>query len=561
MTSLNLVSDELVATIEQSASKLEQFVVNRNDKTLLQDCIDGVQQINGTLRLIQLHGAEYLTEAIQAIAEAIKSEDVEKQDEGLSLVTSAFFVLPRYLEYTQQARRGMPVLLIPHINELRAFLKTAPLPESHFFEVDLSASYPVRKGGSSFEITDLASLTRRLRHMFQIGLLSILQNKQQRSALGLMQRALERLEIITGSRTKAKLWGLGSAALEVLRTNNMELNLPRKLMLSKLDREIKNTHIKGLASFEEEPPEILQTQLIFLLALAHKPNTKAQEILSAYGCEPLGYSDKELRREREALKGPSVNTVASVAAVIIDEVQSIKDTLERAAEAGKVDDYNELIQSLVKIGDTLNVVGLVSAGQSLRAETNKLEGMQADEGSYSHAVLTGLADALLYVESTVDTIEHLNLSDEILNQTNSQDRDVIIANSQLARAEEIVIDESESGLALVKRALNSFAESNYDPAHIQNVSATLNSIRGGMQLLKLERAAGVVNSCAEFIDETLKYSSEPAALYQLLETFADAVIGLEYYLDALKTDKDADPQVLSIAEESLEALGHGVVAA
>ena len=43
-----------------------------------------------------------------------------------------------------------------------------------------------------------------------------------------------------------------------------------------------------------------------------------------------------------------------------------------------------------------------------------------------------------------------------------------------------------------------------------------------------------------------------------LETFADAVISLEYYLDAVKTDKKADDSVLEVAEESLEALGHAV---
>jgi hypothetical protein len=53
-------------------------------------------------------------------------------------------------------------------------------------------------------------------------------------------------------------------------------------------------------------------------------------------------------------------------------------------------------------------------------------------------------------------------------------------------------------------------------------------------------------------------NDQPAALQQLLETFADAVIGLEYYLDAIKSDKNASDAVLEIAEESLQALGFRV---
>jgi len=43
-----------------------------------------------------------------------------------------------------------------------------------------------------------------------------------------------------------------------------------------------------------------------------------------------------------------------------------------------------------------------------------------------------------------------------------------------------------------------------------------------------------------------------------LETFADAIISLEYYLDALKLNKNADTSVLQIGEESLQALGYPV---
>jgi len=300
---------------------------------------------------------------------------------------------------------------------------------------------------------------------------------------------------------------------------------------------------------------------LFVLALAHKSTDKSKVILGAFGVSSLGYSDQELRSEREALKGPSINTVSSVAAVLTDEIRAIKEILENASQANDkgLPEYTGLAAHLAKVADILSVVGLVSASNTLKEEIERIEGWAERAEPADAKELIDVADSLLYVESTVSGLETLNLSDEKLSQANSLARKEVIASSQLAEAENVVFVEAEAGLALVKRALNSFAESNYDHGHIRNVGATLNTIRGGMVMLNLARAAAIVVACVEFIDETLLVNDQPVAIQQLLETFADAVIGLEYYLDAVKNDRNSDDSVLAIAEESLQALGHRVV--
>jgi len=557
LNSLNLVSDELVITIEQSAGQLEQFYADRGNKELLETCIAGIEQISGTLRLIQLHGADLLAEEILLTARQLVNEDEADLDESLSVVTASFFILPRYLEYAQQTRKGMPVLLIPYINELRQHRRVKLLPDSHFFHADVSPPHPA--SGHTVIGEDFVALVRRFRHMYQVGLLNTLQGKQTKSALGIMARALERLESITGDRPMGKLWWVASTALVAISNANMELTKPRKLLLTALDRKIKPL-LKGLSELEQTPPDDLLVSLVYLIALTDKPDAKAEQVLATFSVEPLKVTDTELRNERESLKGPSANTVASVAAVLKDELRAIKDILENASETGgtSLDDCGELITTLGKVADILAVVGLSAASSTLKEEIVKIESWQGDPEGVDAKALLEVADALLYVESTVSSLEMLNLSDEKLAKVNSLARREVIAASQLFEAELLVIKEAESGLALVKRALSSFSDSNYDRGHIQNVGATLNSVRGGMIVLSLPRAAAVVACCVEFIDGCLMQNEQPAALRQLLETFADAVIGLEYYLDAVRTDKEADDTVLEIAEESLQALGYRV---
>ncbi|MBR9911940.1 MAG: pilus assembly protein [Gammaproteobacteria bacterium] len=560
LSSLNIVGDELVATIEQAANKLEQFVAMPQRADLLQGCMADIRQISGTFSLIQLYGAKMLADEMLAAVEGIEATNGVIEEEPLSHLTNAFFVLPRYLEYTQQARRGMPVLLVGYINELRQLGRRPPIAESQFFEVNLDVSYTPRARGSALVIEDLDSLARRLRHMYQVGLLNLLQGKQVRSALGIMQRAMERLEIIAGARPGSVLWAVAGAALEVLRTNNMEINKSRKMLLTAVDREIKKLQAKGLDCLDEEAPAAILKQLLFILALAHKPSAKAEAIISTFAIAPLGYNDHDLRNEREILRGPSVNTVASVAAVIKDELRTVKEVLEYVAETRlvAVDEYQDLIGSISKVADILSVVGLVSASGSLKEAIRKIEGWRDSGEQCDAAEMISVADALLFVESTLSGLESLNLTSEKLVQINSLAQREVIASSQLAEAEMLVIQEAEAGLSLVKRGLNAFAESNYDHGHVKNVAATLNGVRGGLIVLNLVKAAAVVQSCIEFVEQTLLASKQPIALQQLLETFADAIIGLEYYMESVRYDKNTDDSVLSIAEESLQVLGHRV---
>lgn len=558
IASLKMVHDELLATIEQSALRLEQFSTDRTNGELLQNCIEGVRQIRGTLSLIQLKGVDLLADELLEHINDITLGDDPTTDKRLDLLTAAFFMLPRYLEFCLQTSRSMALLLIPHINELRQARRAPLLPESYYFAFEpLKVS---RAAVSPQTQENLTVLVRRLRHMYQAGLLKVLQGSQIKPSFGMMCRALERLESVCGSTPLGNLWWLANSSLSAICEENLRITKSRKMLFSSLDREIKRLQLEGSSAMQAEPDAALIKELLYLLTLSKSSTEKTHSVASAYGLRPLSYSDAELAREMEFLKGPSVNTINSMAAVLTDELHSTKGILERAAQSGAelLDESPELLDTLKKIADILAIVGLVSPSNSLKQEIEKIQRWQASGEAMSSAELLGVADTLLYVESTIAGLGKTNLSDEKLAQINALSRDDVMANNQIAEAEQLVINEVESGLAMVKRALSAFAESNYDKAHIANISATLDSVRGGMFVLGLPRAAKVIAGCMKFIDESLMEDEQQAAIQHMMDTFADAVISLEYYLDNLKVDKKADTDVLRIAEESLEALGYKV---
>jgi hypothetical protein len=453
----------------------------------------------------------------------------------------------------------MAMLLIPHINELRLARKAAPLPESYYYS--LPSVKANRKLVAAQQLPeDLSVLVRRLRHMYQTGLLNVLKNVQAKASLGMMTRALQRLEAAAAGNVLSNFWWLSGATLAALAEKNMRLTKSRKMLLNAIEREIKRFQFEGSAVLAREVDPALQKELIYLLALSHSDNEVAKAVLSAYSMPSSSYTEAELAREMEFLNGPSANTISSMVAVLTDELHGTKNILERAAQGGAelLSESPELLETLKKVADILSIVGLVAPSNSLKQEIEKIAVWQANHTPVTPDDLLVVADTLLYVESTIAGLNNANLSDEKVAQINALSRDAAMANNQIAEAEKIVIDEAEAGLSMVKRALTAFAESNYDKGHIRNISGILDSVRGGMFLLGLPRAANVLAYCIRFVDEDLLAADQHPAVQHLLETFADAVISLEYYLDAIKLDKNADTSVLKIAEESLQALGYNL---
>ncbi len=560
IASLKMVHDELLATIEQSAVRLEQFAADRDNGELLQNCIDGIKQIRGILNVIQLKGVDILADELLEHINNITLGNDPTTDKRLELLTAAFFMLPRYLEFCLQTTRSMALLLIPQINELRQARRMATLPESYYFEfTPLKVNRPAAAPQVPLQ-ENIATVVRRLRHMYQAGLLKVLQGNQIKASFAIMCRALERLESVCGATPLGNFWWLTQATLTAISEEGLRITKSRKMLLSSIDREIKRLQFEGREIFNREPGAAMVKELLYLLALSKSATEKSRKVVSAYGLRPLGYTDKELEREMEFLRGPSVNTINSMVSVLTDELYSTKNILERAAQGGTelLIETPELVDTLKKVADILAVVGLVTPSGALKQEIEKIHRWQTAGVQIDANELLGVADTLLYVESSIAGLARSNLSDEKLAQINALSRDDIMSNNQIAEAEKLVIDEVESGIGMVKRALSSFSESNYDKAHIANIASTLDSVRGGLFVLSLPRAAKVVAGCIQFINESLMESEQPAAIHHMMDTFADSIISLEYYLDSIKVDKSADTDVLKIAEESLEALGYRV---
>lgn len=563
LQTLNMVRNELVATIEQAARDLELFFSGATEGEPLQSCVDAVKQIIGILKLLQYRGASLLAEELFLALSDMATGQPTQSDKRLEQISNSFFVMTRYLEYVQMSEKKLPVLLVPYINELRKVRKEPVLPESHFFGINLNYSPslpafdPINVSESEFR-----PLLSRLRHMYQLGLLGVLRNRQVQPSLGLMRRALIRLQRLGGrDKPLTLLWWLANLTIVAMVRQNMEMIESRKMLLSRIDRVIRQVQKGGPAAYFAAPPRGLVKELMYLLVLSGQESDTIKALQRGYGILPLEMTDKQLAKERQALRGPSVHTVKSLSRVLQNELTNTKNVLELASTSGyQIDDLAGLHETLNKIADTLGVVGLTGPSQVLKGIIPTVDTWANNGNCANERDLEELAKTLLYLESAVSSLERTRMTDESLTTATEQAQKQVVASSELAQAERIVIQESEAGLSLAKRAITSFSESGFDLSHIRNISKTLESVWGAMVLLEQKRAASALKCCISFVDEVLLGPDQPDVLKELLETFADVIISIEYFLDTAPNVSRLDPSVLQVAEDSLAALGYPVKA-
>lgn len=542
-TSLDLVKDELFASVAGVEDLLQQFLEERHNGSLLQLAIEGLQQLRGTLNLIELGGAALLLEEMIALATDIPEHEGESRNEPLSALCNSLFLLQRYLHLCRQQGAERPELLLPTINELRAHRPdTPPLPESHFYALD-PQRVPLALRDGAKEPLDKRTFSR-LRQMYQIGLLGMLRDERPTAGMTLMQRALQRLETSLDDRPATLCW-VAAASLEAISGAPLQLTMERKRLYARLDREIKRL----VAGQQGTEGAALYRDLLYLIALGDAGGVLGAEVRRAFDLPDPGYTETTLERGFGALQGPGADVMRSVAEALHEEIAGVKDLLDLLARnAGDADQsLDTLDTALQRLWKTLEMLDLQEIAARIRQAAGQLHGWQPGK----NGVLEQVADAVLHAELRVNRLES---EGEVVAALEGER---VAAPVELKEAHIVLVEESQAGLALARRAITAYIESGSDRMHLLNVPATLEAVRGGLIFLGMTRAANIIRSASRFIRETmLEQQAVPDT--QQLEVLADALTSIEFYLESAERSSVGTGDVLRLAEDSLAELGYGV---
>ena len=549
---LEWVKGEIGETLKQARQALEAFVENPQDPTRMRFCLTYVHQVHGTLQMVEFYGAALLAEEMEQLAKALMEGRVTNQGEALEVLMQAILQLPVYLDRIQTARRDLPMVVLPLLNDLRAARGEKLLSETSLFSPDMSTRLPALPEGSMARLrtAELPVLLRKLRQMLQMALVGVIRNQDLATNLGYMARVFARLESLCKDAPLGGLWQIASGLVEGLANGSVVNGTSVRTLLRQVDKELKRLVEQGADGINQSAPDELTKNLLFYVAKAPAQSPRIRALKEQYRLDEALPDNEVVDEERARLAGPDRDAMRSVVAALCEELVRVKDSLDLFVRSDRTQpgELDALLAPLKQIADTLAVLGFGQPRKVILDQIDVVHSLSLGQREPNDAVLMDVAGALLYVEAT--------LAGMVGPSDDSQNEQSHLPTTDVAQIHQLVIKEARNGLEQAKDAIIEFIASQWNHEHLARVPELLTQVRGGLAMIPLQRAADLLNACNRYIQEQL-LARKAVPNWQSLDTLADAITSVEYYLERLAEDHGAQGDlILDVAEESLEALGY-----
>ncbi|MFJ2530662.1 Hpt domain-containing protein [Pseudomonas helmanticensis] len=547
---LEWVKGEIAETLRLAHQAIEAVLDDPQAFPGLDECLDYIHQVHGSLQMVEFYGAALLAEEMEHLVEALQHERVSHRDEALHLLLQALGQLPIYLDRVQSARRDLPLVVLPLINDLRSARGESLLSETSLFSPQLPDFPPLSAEALALlEPAELPNVLRKLRQMLQMALVGLLREQDDQTHLGYLAKVFTRLEALSGDSPLSPLWQVASALVEGMREGVIANSPALRSLFKDADKELKRLLDQGMAGLNQPAPAELLKSLLFYIAKAEHPTGQMLTMKDRYSLDDALPDSAMVDEERARLAGPDRDAMRSVLAALCEELVRVKERLDLFVRSDRqhTSDLESLLAPLRQIADTLAVLGFGQPRKVIIDQLAVVLSLAQGQREPNDAILMDVAGALLYVEATlagmVGTVEPESPEDSRLPTTD------------LTQIHQIVIKEARICLQQAKDMIVDYIDADWDRQHLQPLPALLTQVRGALAMIPLNRAASLVEACNGFIREHLLLDPhEPG--WEQLDHLADVISSLEYYLERLSDDPQAPgEQLLDVAQKSLASLG------
>ncbi|WP_374473620.1 Hpt domain-containing protein, partial [Arenimonas sp.] len=559
-TTLTWVKPELDETLRQARLALETYVEEGEDPGQLKACANLLHQVQGTLRMVELYGAAMVAEEMEQLAKALVEGKVAERDAGYAALMRGIVQLPDYLERLQSGHRDIPIVLLPLLNELREPRGEKGLSESVLFSPDLSRPLPAAAAGPAAPLApeELKRRAETLRGLFQSALLRWLKDDNSAATIRDLTDVCEQLVPITDAEHARRLFWVAAGTLDALARNAFEASKPLKQALAKVEQEIKRLAEGGDAAFRSDPPLELTRQLLYFVAHAPTDHGRIGEIREVFGLGQYLPSESELAHARGSLSGRNKALLSTVAAAIKEDLLRVKDALDlhlRSPEAPAAE-LGEQAEALDRVADTLGMLGLGVPRRVVQDQRTAIHAIASGERKADESSLLDIAGALLYVEASLDDqVARLGEAEAGPEAEAAAAAERALPSSEARMVLEVLVKEAIANFAQARQCFVAFVETHWDHAQLADVPRLLEEVAGALRILEVQDAPQYLAAVRKFTEnELLRRRRVPNG--QQMDRLADALAGLEYYLEALRDRRPKREQILDIARQNLESLGY-----
>lgn len=554
ISTLAWVKGEIDETLKQARIALERYVDEPDDETHLQACIDYIHQVTGTLQMVELRGAALFSGEVEEFADSLQQGQIDDLERAYELLMRAILQLPDYLESLLDGKNDNPTGLVPLLNELRQLRGEKKLDNTQFFNANLAVKPPERDVAPK-EGIDSQFAAKKLYRFYLTALARLFRNTEIETNLKIAAVVVDKLYSFADDERLQRLLWVAQAYIEALTDNSIALDRNSKPLLGKLEQHIKRLSVSGEAGLIDANIDKLLHAMLYQIGRAKAMGKHASVIRLAFDLENI------LPGEEAGLGGVNAELKQTVSADIMEELTRVKDTFDVfvRSERKTPEGLDTLADSLSTIAETLSLLQEDALRETLMEQVSVIRQLVAGEKDTGDDTLMGIAGAVLAVESALRDwgnsapMVKADASEEQVDD--SENSPQAIAEHQ--RVTRQVMKEAKEDLTRVREIMNGYLENPQEKESLKHLPMMLHNITGSLTMLSYKRVAQVLLSTRVFIEKEL-IGGDAIPEQEKLDALADAVMSVEYYLEAFVKSRVHPGSVLDVAERAVEVLGYPI---
>ncbi len=547
-STLGWIKPQIDQLLSEARQALEAYAEDPEDARLMQSCVGLLHQVLGTLRMVELYGAAELDQEMEHLAQSVLDGKVADRDEAFGALMRGLVQLPDYLDLIETGHKDIPIVLLPLLNELRDARGAEPVDQRVLFHPDIDRPLPPDAAGArvAYPFADLRARTTQVRARFQVQLLAWTQGKQPNFAD--MRDCMDELRVVCHAEAARRLWWVASGVLEALQQGRLDHHLASlRQQFGQLDRTVRHMQDQGEEVCGDEDARELVRGLLFSVAHATPGPGRTEAIAQCFALDRMVPSAEELERARAAMSGRNRALLDTVAKAVREDLLRVKEGLDifLRREDRSPQQLAPQVETLHRVGDTLGMLGLESPARMIGDQRKVIADVIDGKCEAKPEIILDVASALLYVDASLD--EHI----EFLGATNSSDD--VLPSSEARKIMRTLMREAGANLGRVKEHITAFIESSWSHAQLADVPKLLAEVSGALRILNLERPAELVDGIDRYIGNELIADGKVPTVDDM-DTLADAMASVEYYLEIGRDSSASDNRILDAAQHSLEKL-------
>lgn len=532
---LSWVLGEIREALQRSRSALSEAIAKGVDEggTQFNHANIYLHQAHGALQIVDVRGADLITEAAEEVLRAITEERLPATAKNAELVGNTYQALTEYLEDLLAGAPQQPVRLFPYYRELKLALNVPRIhPADFLFPNFTNRLQALSVALEAVDTTGVEADYGALRPRFEKALLPVLKSAKisaRMDEVGVLRDIIAEIKDVQADSRLRDFWWVMHGFADVAYEGQFSSDLYVKLVLARI-----NLQIRQLASRSDFMSERLLKEALFLIASAENPTPLMQEIRNVYQIN--GQIPADYETMRYGLVDPDALEAARQGVALAKKwwVQaSAGDSQAAKSLSGKMAELAKASPALQlsPLENVFRTIGSILADSSIASLNDQLA--------------LEMASSLLFVENALEQIRLLPADFAQKAEVMANRLKLLQAGESLADAEVAnmvqeaqqrtvmkVATEMGANLRQAERILSDYFADLSQHGMLAEVRPILQQIEGGLALIEQDEARQAVVRTMRIV-EGLHQAGDVPVSQATMQDIAHNVSALGFFLEML----------------------------